>query len=51
MFGANSKFIRDGLSVIEGDEFYFGFNDEKHPFTIWRDNSKIIIMPIDLGDN
>ncbi len=47
-FGANSKFILDFLSSIESDSFHFGFNEPNRPFTLWSDNIKTVVMPINL---
>lgn len=48
VFGVNNKFILDFLHSIDKDSFNFGFNEPNRPFSIWSENLKAVIMPINL---
>jgi DNA polymerase-3 subunit beta len=47
-FGVNSKFVNDSLSIFDNDNFSFGFNEANRPFMVWSDNTRAVIMPINL---
>jgi DNA polymerase-3 subunit beta len=46
-FGVSSKYVLDALSLFS-DEVSFGFNESNRPFVVSKENTKVVVMPVNI---